>query len=151
MRPKNLYGIMMIFSLCLCLYGAPSASSATAEEELIQLEKDWSNAMLNHDVAFFDRVMADDMMVTDVEGNLQTKAQFLADWRAGIFTFTSIVFDDMKIRIWGDTGVVWGRTTEKSQYKGKDTSGQYQWTDVFNKSSGRWQFVAGHMSRLMKK
>jgi hypothetical protein len=145
--------IVLVLTVSCLAFGQakPQTQATSGEQELIQLEKEWSNAMLKRDVSFFDRVIVDDGMLTDPQGNVQTKAQFLADWKAGIFTYTSIVFDDMKIRIWGDTGIVWGRTTEKSQLKEKDNSGQYQWTDIFNKSSGHWQFVAGHMTKLVKK
>jgi hypothetical protein len=35
------------------------------------------------------------------------------------------------------------------QYKGKDISGQYRWTDVFVKRQGRWQVVATHASQIV--
>jgi hypothetical protein len=61
------------------------------------------------------------------------------------------VVDEIKARLWGDTGVVWMRTTEKSQVNGKDTSAQYQGTSTWIKRSGRWQWVASHSSKVVKK
>jgi ketosteroid isomerase-like protein len=50
--------------------------------------------------------------------------------------------DDLKVRVFGDAGVAVGLETEKSRYKGKDTSGQYRFTDTWLKRDGRWLCVA---------
>jgi hypothetical protein len=36
------------------------AQTESAEQELITLENEWANAWVKSDVAFFDRIMADD-------------------------------------------------------------------------------------------
>jgi hypothetical protein len=41
--------------------------------------KDWANAGIKRDVAFFKRVMADAGMGADQEGNVGNKADFIAD------------------------------------------------------------------------
>jgi hypothetical protein len=38
--------------------------------------------------------------------------------------------------------VVQGSDDEKSTHNGKDTSGTYTWTDVFQKRGGRWMVIA---------
>jgi ketosteroid isomerase-like protein len=48
----------------------------------------------------------------------------------------------------GDTAVVHGLWTEKSTLNGKDTSGQYRFTDTFIKRDGRWQAVATFSTKL---
>jgi len=153
MRARTLVGLISCISLVLSLIIIPSANAASAaEEELIKLETDWGNAQIKRDVAFLDRIIADDSVYTDEDGIVHTnKAEGLADLKSGAATTTSVVVDDMKARVWGDTGVVWGRTTVKSQYKGKDTSGTFQWTDTWIKINGRWQCVAGHGSKIVKK
>jgi hypothetical protein len=54
------------------------------------------------------------------------------------------------VRVYGDTAIASGLGTEKSTYKGKDTSGQYRYTDVFVKRNGTWQAVATHGSKVTK-
>ena len=39
----------------------------------------------------------------------------------------------------------------KAEFKGKDISGQYRWTDTFIKRNGRWQCVATHASNVAQK
>ena len=43
-----------------------------------------------------------------------------------------------------------GAELQKSKYKGRDTSGQYRFTDVYVKRDGRWQAVTTHLSRVEK-
>jgi hypothetical protein len=43
-----------------------------------------------------------------------------------------------------------GSDTEKSTYHGKDSSGQYSWTDVFVKRNGQWQAVASQSTKVPK-
>jgi len=56
----------------------------------------------------------------------------------------------MKVRVFGNTAVVTGTDTEKSSYKGKDTSGKYVWTDVFVQRNGRWQAAASQSVKVPK-
>lgn len=131
---------------------AKPQTQADVEQDLIKLEKDWGNAIIKRDVAFLDRIMANESVGTDYKGIVHTsKAEYLADVKSGATAVTSLVVDDMKAHVWGNAGIVWGRTTEKSRYKGKNTSGQYQWTDTWIKQSGRWQCVASHSSKVVKK
>jgi len=139
----------------LVLAGAVSAQTPaqpkSVEQELIKIEKGWGEAYLKKDIALLDRILADDYMQTDSEGNFITKAQDLADLKSGAYVETSGVQENVKARVYGDAAVVTGRSTVKAQYKGKDASGQFQWTDTFIKRDGRWQCVASHISKIPQK
>ncbi|MEJ7698452.1 MAG: nuclear transport factor 2 family protein [Pyrinomonadaceae bacterium] len=127
---------------------ATKQQSKSVEQELMQLERDWAKATVNRDASALDRIEADDYIFTDADGSLVTKKQDIADITSGNLTAESINVDEMKVRVFGDTAVVIGRTTVKAQYKGKDISGQYRVTDVFLKRNGKWQAVASHFSRI---
>ena len=111
--------------------------ATSAEQELIQLENEWTNAAIKRDVSVLDRILADEAIFTGFDGNLGIKAELVADVKSGASALSSAVVDNIKARTWGDTGMVWMRWTEKSQYKGKHSSGQYQSTDTWIKISGR--------------
>jgi ketosteroid isomerase-like protein len=125
--------------------------SGTVEQEQFQLEQDWTKALIKADVAFLDRLVAEDWVFTDPEGVVWTKAQSLAILKSGEDVITSLVPDDMKARVYGDAAVVTGRNTTKETLKGKDISGQYRWTDTWIKKAGRWQCVATHASIIVQK
>src|SRR4030066_239056 len=118
------------------------------DQELIKLENEWRDALVKHDWALLDQILADDCIWTDPDGNVWFKAQFLASLKSGEDVLAAAEADKIRVRVFGDAAVVTGRTTVKEQYKGKDISGQYQWTDMGVKDyAGRWQCVASHSSR----
>jgi ketosteroid isomerase-like protein len=124
---------------------APATSSAKdtakAEKELLQLERDWTQASLKGDATALGKILGDDWVGQGPAGTM-TKAQVLAELKSGDNKTDSITLGDMKVRVYGDTAVVTGSDDEKSSYKGKDTSGHYTWTDVFVKRKGHWEAVA---------
>lgn len=125
--------------------------SGSAEQELLKLEQDWTNANLKADVAVLDRILADDYTWINQEGVLRTKAQNLELIKSGGLVIPSMVTDDMKVRIYGDAAVVTGRNTFKATLEGKDFDGQERWTDTWIKRNGRWQCVATHNSMITAK
>jgi len=136
--------------------GAPSQTPAetktgTAEQELLNLMQDWMNAEVKADMAFLDRFITEDCVITDPTGAVWTKAQFLEGLKSGEGVVISFVLDNMKARIYGDAAVVNGRMTAKQTFRGQDISGQYQCTDMFIKKAGRWQCVAIHLSMINQK
>jgi ketosteroid isomerase-like protein len=122
----------------------------TVEQELRELEKDWGDALVKHDWAFLDQILADDYTWTGPDGKVWSKAQTLASLKSGEDVVSSSETDDLMVRVYGDAAVVTGRTTVKEQYKGKDISGQYRWTDMWVKDyAGRWRCVADHSSSIV--
>ncbi len=133
------------------LTAAESAIMAgSVEQTIMQLEQDWANALLKADTAWTDGLVSDDYLLTDPEGNLITKAQSDADLKSGVMHFESFKLDSLTVHVHGDTAVAFGLETEKSTYKGADSSGQYRFTDVFAKRDGRWMAVATHVTKVVK-
>jgi len=129
----------------------PRVKAATAEQELLKLEQEWANADVKADVAFLDKILADEWVMTDADGVFSTKAESLAMLKSGDSKVSSEVPSEMKARVYGDAAVVTGIATEKETFKGKDTSGTYRFTDTWIKKAGRWQCVATHASKVAGK
>jgi hypothetical protein len=87
--------------------------SGSVEQELIKLENEWGDALVKHEWAFLDQILADDYILTLPDGNVWTKAQFLASLKSGEDVLTAAVADEIKVRVYGDAAVVTGRTTVK--------------------------------------
>ncbi len=138
----------------------------SAEQELIKLEEEWANANVKADVAFLDRILAADWTWTDADGVMWSKTESLAVLKSGQDKVASMVVDDMKVRVYGNTAVVTGRTTIKETMKGRDVSGVFRFTDTWIKMAGpqaqmpggvavvatpRWHCVATHASKVTGK
>jgi ketosteroid isomerase-like protein len=123
----------------------------SVEQELIRLEKEWYDAEVKKDAAFFDRIMADDFIGTGATGNVYTKAQDISSLESGEEVIASAVSDEFTVHVYGDAAVVAFRSTEKGQNKGKDYIWESRWTDTWIKKAGRWQCVASHCSTITQK
>ena len=160
---KQFLVISLAFLLCLAFGCRDKAEKAdfekfraqaetqSVEQKLIRLENDWAGAWVKSDIAFFERIEAEDYTWTSPWGWVATKASDLALLKSGDDVITSWVLADMKVRVYGDAAVVTGRDTIKETYKGKDVSGQHRWTNTWVTRSGQWQCVAGHSSEIEQK
>lgn len=150
-------------SLCLCLAGNQSASSLSTlaaaaipaqtenvEQTIRRLETERSQASLRRDTATLERIYADDFSTVGSSGAVRNKAQLMVDYKSGAMKVESQSFDDVIVRVYGDSAIVTGQTTQKGQDKGQDISGRFRFTRVYVKRSGQWQIVAGHNSRSGK-
>jgi ketosteroid isomerase-like protein len=128
--------------------GAPrnEASDGIEKKNIMQLERDWGDALAKRDLVALDRILGDDHSVITKDGSVLTKAQELAKHSESADELFDL--EPMKVRIFGDAAVVTGGHREKSQYNGRDTSGHYRWMDVFVKRNGRWQAVASELTRV---
>ena len=125
-----------------------AAQTGSAEQALIQLERDWEQANKKNDVAALERILAPEFVTTDSDGRLMTRDQFFARRQSGQVTFTAYTQDDYKVRVIGEMAVVTGRSIVNGRRDGKDWSEQNRWTDTFVRRNGRWQAVATHSSRV---
>jgi predicted ester cyclase/ketosteroid isomerase-like protein len=121
------------------------------KQELIRLEKEWADGYVKRDLTVLDRMEAENFVGTDFDGNIYSKAKDLEEVKGGVFMMESWVCPEMKVYLYGETAVVTGRSSVKSRYKGKNTSGQYQWTDTWVNKNGYWQCVANQSSRVTKR
>jgi ketosteroid isomerase-like protein len=137
--------------------GSGSAASKQVEQELMQLERDWSAAYLRHDTTAIERIIADDFVGFDGRGVLTDKAQEIEDAKGAkpgdpppSFLILEDEVTDMKVRQYGDVAVVTGRSVEKVRLRDRETVIQYRRTTVWVKRHGRWQCVSFHGSRIVE-
>jgi hypothetical protein len=151
---KQLFAVCLLVTTSILAFGqAPKPDTASVERALTQIERDWSQVgmkkeNLDKDTKTLDRVLADDWIGLDFLGTASTKAQSIANLKSGTSTLQSVELGPMKVRVFGNTAVVTGSDTEKSTYKGKDSSGKYVWTDVFVNRNGRWQAVSSETTKV---
>jgi len=148
----------ILFALALVIAGSidltaqkvPTSKQSKIVSELKQLEIDIGKANIRRDKAFFERVEADEFVFIDSAGGVTTKAEDVAslDQPPGEFRLVSYDVDEMKVKIYGSTAVVTGRTTTVSKGKDREITNRTRFTDVFVRRAGRWQLVAGHSSRI---
>ena len=122
--------------------GAQAASSAAVEEQIKKIEKDRAAAVTQADVAALDAITSDDYTMINRNGRLMDKAQTMSGIKTGDIKITSNEVSDLKVRVYGDTAVVTGRSETKGTVGGRDVSGPNLFTRVYVKKNGRWQSVS---------
>ncbi len=144
--------VLVVWVLC----GSPSQGAglkadqdAKAEQGLMKAEREWTEAYKNRDKAVLDRILADDFIFTDDEGNLYGKAQYITA-ATELISVPSYSIDAITVRVYGDTGIVAGRWTGKLIINGQDASGAFRFTDIFVKRQGHWQTIASQETRIIK-
>jgi len=116
-----------------------SAAQAGVEDTLANMERTWCASLVKKDAAALESILADDFTGVGSGGTTSTKAQQLADVRAG--GVSSCAHDNIRVRLYGDTAVLTGHTVVTgSGFNNR----QVLWTDTFVKRNGRWQCVASH-------
>lgn len=119
-----------------------SAAVGGAEDEIKNLEEIRNQAVLHDDVATLDRMTSDDYTFITLRGEMRTKSEILKGFASGSFHYESREVSDLKVRIYGDTAIITGRSVQKGIENGKDYSGDYRFTRVYVKQKGRWVTVA---------
>ena len=111
------------------------------KKEVLKVDNEKAQAALRVDRKVLGRIYADDVSWTNIRGQVLTKAQVLADLRSGNIKIDSVRHEDVRLRVYGNTVVLTGYSTGKSEYKGKAFSNPRRYTNVYVKQDGRWQLV----------
>jgi len=134
----------------------PSATSApvsteNVEQAVTKLENERVQAIVGSDTLFIERVYADDYIVIGANGIVRDRAQVIADFKSGVAKTESLTNDNVKMRVYGDTVIVTGRSTQKGEYKGQPSISPTLFTRVYVKLNGQWRLVANHASSIPQK
>jgi ketosteroid isomerase-like protein len=119
----------------------------TAEQELRVLNEGWSKALIARDHGWFERHIADEYLAIDPDGVLWTKPELLDSLKSVDLAVAPHVMDEIRVRAYGNVGVVFGRSTATSRRR-ESTIGQWRYTHVWVKRNARWACVAAHMSKV---
>lgn len=118
-----------------------------ATREVQQAEKDWRDAWVRGDPVALDRIHADDYLVINYLGQVNTKAQVMADVRAGAFKYESMEHKDVVMRAYGNVVIVNARTVNVGHRQARDVSGEFSYTRVYVKRDGTWRAVLSQYTR----
>ncbi len=113
-----------------------------AAETIRRLEEARNQAIVRGDSGALERMTSDDYTFVTLRGEMRTKAQIVSAFRSGAAKYQSRDIKDLNIRVYGNSAVVTGRATQTGAEYGKDYSGDYWFTRVYEKVNGRWTTVA---------
>ena len=128
----------------------PIGDPARDERELKQLIDDLCEAVVKADIAVLERVLHEDYVHHRPRGTVEDRAQYLENRKARRVDFDSLVADEIKVRVYGDTALVTGRSIAKGRDQHGTMDEHRRWTRVLVRQDGRWQFVHFHATPIPK-
>ena len=140
--------IIAVLAASLALTGAAAAKDAATEKQITALETAVAKAFVDKDIKTLDMYTADDWTGQNDAAKPMTKAELLNAVKSGDITATSMTNRPLVIRVVGKIAIVQGGDTEKSTFKGKDTSGLYTWTDILENRGGKWVSIATQITKV---
>jgi ketosteroid isomerase-like protein len=121
------------------------------EEELLELEKAFAQAIVSNNLEGIGRLVTEDWIIIDPNGEIVDRARFFEVIKSGALTHEMMESEDLRVRVYGDSAVITAVTRTKGMFMGQNFSTQERATDVFVKRDGRWQCVLTHLTRFPQK
>jgi ketosteroid isomerase-like protein len=129
---------------------AQTTADRTDSQSLIRLEQSWNEAFYRKDVSFLDRVLADEFIATYEDGSQGDKAKEISLTRDFNQRVDSAEQDDFRVRLYGDTAVVWFSLHLIGPRQGQPVQVDMRYVDVFVWRANRWQCVSSHSTKIVK-
>jgi ketosteroid isomerase-like protein len=126
---------------------APSATPATLPEaELaarLRTQADaWDAAIVRKDRAAIAANMAESFQQIGSDGALADKAKFLEGITSEKLVIAPYTVEEFRVRFYGDTALVSGRTDMHGSWDGKEFRSHYRFTDTYvREADGKWRVV----------
>ncbi len=124
--------------------------TAAVEKGITKIEHELAAAALKGDVEVFARYTDPEWTFITPVGEVWSFAKTWELLKKGGIKTTALKFDELKVKVYGNTAIAFILDTETTTVNGKDVSGQYRGTDVFVKRDGKWMNVASHSCKVEK-
>jgi ketosteroid isomerase-like protein len=122
--------------------------SAHVTDQVLELGRQWANAERAGDADALSPLLADEFLLVGPLGFLLDKTQYLGSRRSGDLRHESLVWEDVRVRVYNDAAVAVGIQTQRSTYRGRDASGRFRVTLVAVRYGDRWTVVGLHYSPI---
>jgi ketosteroid isomerase-like protein len=139
-----------ILVLAFSLYGSTvTARDLRADEAaILQVTRDACKAFVDADVRRLKEVLTEDFTLTDPDGTVTTRADEIGSLETGAVRYEVFENYDMKVRLYGESAVVTGRTRVKGTAGTSAFAAAFQFTDSLVRRGDHWWFTSSHISRL---
>ncbi len=124
-----------------------TAFAATLPADLARAVKDYDQAQINGSRIELERLLADDYTLANSSGQLETKAQLIADFTAPGYKLQPFVVQDPIEKVWNDGAVMAGIVRLQGTDDGKPFDAALRFADIWAKRDGKWQIIYTQVSR----
>jgi hypothetical protein len=120
---------------------AQAVPNPAVEDSIKALEEARGQALLRGDTVAISRMTAPEFNELTRFGTIRPRAANMRDVGSGLLRLTSVRFDSLNVRLYGDVAILQGITDNTGTMGGIPFSGRIRYTRVFVRRDGRWQAV----------
>ena len=104
------------------------------------LEKQWQGAVLTADVTAMDKLLSEDFLGIEANGEVVTKAQQLDHMRNRQFVINKLQNSDIKIKLVGQIAIVTSLAQVEGTVDGDHLQGAFRYTRIYHRlTNGTWK------------
>ncbi|MEO8310317.1 MAG: nuclear transport factor 2 family protein [Caldimonas sp.] len=144
------FAVLAAICLQACALAPPAADAAADIARLTRQSNAWDEAIVRKDERAIAANMADDFRQIDGDGDVETKASFVAGLMDKGLSIDPYTVEELDVRLFGDTALLSGRTRMTGRSNGKPFASHYRYIDVYVRRGGAWKIVSVQITRLAK-
>jgi ketosteroid isomerase-like protein len=129
--------VLLLLGAVLGLQGVNDRSNS--DSALLELARKTGEAWAAHDIRTLERLIDDPYFHTNLSGRTFNRAEWLAEQVPNFTPRPTITFDDMKVRVFGDTAVLTGRNVVTLRHEGKVREQALRFTQVWRRYGDTWR------------
>lgn len=118
------------------------------EADVLKADDRRFEAMRQEDWAALDAALADDLIYVHSTARRESKAEHIANLRAGKPHYRGIAPREREVRVLGGVGIVNGVSEMHVERDGKDTRFTVRYLAVYAKSGDAWRMIAWQSTRM---
>ena len=119
------------------------------ESDPLVVDHQFFGALVAGSLETLDELLADDFVLIDVlSGSEISRAALLATAGSGQIRFEGIQPLEARVRRYGATAVITGRTRMKGKFEGSPFETSSRYTHVYVEQHGRWRLVSAQGTQI---
>ena len=112
------------------------------------LGRRWVEAELRGDVAALEALSTADFTLVGPFGFVLDRKQWLDRYRTGALVTRTLVWDEIRVRDYGNAAVAIGRHTQQAAYQGHRSDGSFRATHIAVRQGEHWLLAGQHLSPI---
>jgi len=138
---KHAMQVLVILLPVPALLMSQTTARGAAEDSVRAAEDARKQALLTADTVLLSRLTAAEFYEVNRFGQLRTRASNMQEIATRTLKLTSVSYDSLSVRIYGDLAILTGIADNTGEYRGIPFSGRIRYTRIFTRREGRWQAV----------
>jgi hypothetical protein len=126
---------------------AVGIASAATEADVLRADDRRFEAMRRGDWTALEAALGDDLTYVHSTARLETKAEHIANLRAGKPHYRGIAPRERRARVHGDIGVVTGVSEMRVEREGKEQRFTVRYLAVYARAGEQWRMIAWQSTR----